>query len=105
MDGNWKQQVEADIDGVYCNGHYAELVQEARDNLLIRSKGNKPLIARWVAQRLSSSNQIPTFVTRLAAAIRKKLPEAIGPKPFPSVPPTPPTSVAEFSWDDDNTPF
>lgn len=74
LDGDWERQLDADLDAGFYPGYHATLVSEARSNLQIFGNRNKPLVARWVAARLCSLNQVPFFITQIAAAIKAALP-------------------------------
>lgn len=74
LDGDWERQMERDVDGHWGLGSYAALVNDARNALQLKGGRNKPLVARFVAERLAGNNCVPAFVQQLAIAIRAKLP-------------------------------
>lgn len=74
MDGDWENQMETDVDAEWGSGTYAQLTTDARTGLQIQD-GRKPLIARFIAERLVASSRVPQFIFDLASAIRKRLPE------------------------------
>ena len=74
LDGDWEQQVEKDLDAAQGAGFYSKLAGEARASLQIKGNRNKPLIARYVAERLRSLGLLPSFASELANAIKLALP-------------------------------
>ncbi|MCP9223380.1 AAA family ATPase [Erythrobacter sp. LQ02-29] len=74
MDGDWENQMATDVDAEWGAGTYAQLTTDARMGLQIQD-GRKPLIARFIAERLVASSRVPQFIFDLASAIRNRLPE------------------------------
>lgn len=74
LDGDWEGQMARDVDAQWGIGSYQALVTDARNSLQLKGNRNKPLVARFVAERLAASNCVPAFVHQLAAAIRTALP-------------------------------
>lgn len=73
LDGDWETQIEKDIDEIRGAGAYAGYVSAARGSLQLKGRRNKPLVARYVAERLAIENCIPAFANHLAVAIRAAL--------------------------------
>jgi len=70
--GDWESQMKADLDVVEV-GLYDRLVAAAKQDLGLQSGRNKPLVARYVAEKLASQGVVPTFVQRIVATLREKL--------------------------------
>lgn len=72
MDGDWEGQMEIDVN-LSFPGLYQTLAAEARASLQIRGNKNKPLVARYVAERLVQQKihlpSIVSIVSRLKAAL------------------------------------
>ena len=73
--GNWEAQCADDIS--IGNAAYSGLVQEGRELLGVSGSRGKPLIARYVAQKLCDQGIVPLFVSEIIQAIRAKLPDRV----------------------------
>jgi hypothetical protein len=56
-----------------CPGLYQTLVDEARGNLGLQPKRNKPLVARYIAQALVERSIVPSFVEQIIQKLRQKV--------------------------------
>lgn len=77
LDGNWENQCSSD----FFVGHdmYDALIKDAKEALGISGNRNKPLVARYVAEKLAESDNVPYFVTQIIDRLREKLPPGIHP--------------------------
>ncbi len=82
IDGDWETQVEADLNTIHP-GLYQELVAEARTALLIKGNKNKPLVARYVAERLAAKAISLSFIVNITERLKSR----IGLLPPPTPPP------------------
>ena len=86
LQGCWEQQLEAELQSIH-SGWYASLVEEARTNLHLAADRNKPLVARYVADRLNGLRTVPPFVFAITAALRAMLGELDAATAPPAPPP------------------
>jgi len=91
IDGDWETQIEADLNAPHP-GLYEKLVIEARAAFLIKGNKNKPLVARYVAERLALDGVSPQFIGEITERLKK----AIG-----LIRPAPPTPDPDWDWDED----
>ncbi len=70
--GDWEAQMKADLENVQP-GLYDQLVTEARQTLGIRPDKNKPLVARYVAERLVAKGIVPAFVADIAVKLKQRV--------------------------------
>lgn len=70
--GDWEAQMKADLDAIQA-GVYDALVAEVRQALGIRPDKNKPLVARYVAERLIARGIMPAFVADIARCLKQRL--------------------------------
>ncbi len=75
LDGNWENQCRSDL--FVGTALYDQFTQEAKDCLGISGNRNKPLVARYVAEKLVQTDNVPYFVTEILAKLREKLPSGI----------------------------
>ena len=72
LSGDWEAQMKADLEAIET-GLYENLVAEARAILGIRPDKNKPLIARFVAEKIIAKGVVPSFVREIARCLRQRL--------------------------------
>jgi putative ATP-dependent endonuclease of OLD family len=72
LDADWEAQMKADLETVQA-GLYDALVAEARQAFGIRTGKNKPLIARYVAERLVAKGIMPAFVADIARYLKQRV--------------------------------
>lgn len=75
LHGDWETQLEKDLDAMRGSGTYAAYVADARAGLQLKGNRNKPLVARFVAERLAADGFLPDFIRQLATALRAALPK------------------------------
>lgn len=72
LDSNWEKQCRGQINEIQ-NGLYDELEAEAKLALSISGDRNKPLIARFIANRLIQKNIVPLFAAEIIQFIKGRL--------------------------------
>lgn len=72
MQGDWEAQTRHDVELEDLFG-YDEAEEAARKALLLEKGRNKPLVARFIAQRLVDKDEVPGFVRVIIDALRQKL--------------------------------
>lgn len=72
LQGNWEQHCSVELEATNP-GLYVQLEQEARTSLHIAPGRNKPLVARYIAERLVGMQIIPPFIRSIVAALRNKV--------------------------------
>jgi putative ATP-dependent endonuclease of the OLD family len=81
LDGNWEEQMKAALATSYP-GCYEALETSARKELGIRGDGNKPLVARYVAEHVVMLSITLPFISDIVARLKVALglvPEVPGP--------------------------
>lgn len=69
---DWETETEMGLEAM-CPGLYQTLVDEARSNLELQPKRNKPLVARYIAQALVERSIVPSFVEQIIQKLRQKV--------------------------------
>jgi len=92
LDGNWEQQVQADLASIDPN-LYLNLVVEARAALGIKGNKNKPLVARYVAEQLVARNVTLPFIKNITEKLKQRL----------GLIKTQPDKNSDFDFDEDIT--
>jgi hypothetical protein len=72
LGGDWEAQMKGDLERIE-RGLYDALVAEARQTLGIRPDKNKPLVARYVAERLIAKDIVPAFVTNITRCLKQRV--------------------------------
>ena len=76
LERNWEHQLDSDLDELEF-GLYDQFATDARRELNITT-GSKPLVARFVAERLVERDHVPAFVQAIAARLSTMLRELDG---------------------------
>ncbi|MBU2359580.1 MAG: AAA family ATPase [Alphaproteobacteria bacterium] len=69
---DWETETETELEALHP-GLYQTLVDEARSNLGLQPKRNKPLVARYIAQALIQRSIVPPFVVQIVEKLKEKL--------------------------------
>lgn len=75
--GDWERQLSVELEAIRP-GWYAQFVEEARTQFGLVRDRNKPLVARFVADRLAGLQMVPPFVAEIAANVIARLNELEG---------------------------
>jgi putative ATP-dependent endonuclease of OLD family len=99
--GDWERQMRSDLE-VQEPGLYDRLLAEARTALGVGGGKNKPLIARYIAEKLADFGKTPRFVREIAGHLRDRLGVGLPPEEAPEVG----NDLDQFDGDlDDEIPF
>ncbi len=79
IDQNWEYQMKTSLDLIE-HGLYERLHVEAKNELGITGDRNKPIIAKYIANRLVALEKVPPFVGQISLCISSKL-HALGTQP------------------------
>lgn len=69
LKGDWEKETCAGLN-ISNKGLYEKLESDARENLGLPPKRNKPLVARYIAQKLVERNTVPPFVEEIISRLK-----------------------------------
>jgi putative ATP-dependent endonuclease of OLD family len=73
LGGNWEKQSEQDLE-LISPGAYRAAEREARAALGLAADRNKPIVARYVANKMARAAMVPQSVSEIVGPIKAKLP-------------------------------